>query len=331
MKSPIRIPHSKPCLAEEEVEAASAVLRSGMLAQGREVAAFEAECAAFTGHRHGVAVNSGTAALHLALIALGVDEGHRVAMPAYACAALPQAVSWQRARPLPCDVDENYNLDPALVPADADAVIVVHCMGAQADAPRHARMIEDLAQSLGGPSIGATVAIASFYATKLCTTGEGGMVLTDDGGMAELLRDLRDYDNRDDFRVRYAYKMTDLQAAIGRVQLRRLPGFIARRKELAQRYTEAFSALPLRLPEGRDHIYFRYAPATPQREALAKHLAERGVDAKRPVYRPIHLDFGGVCPRADAAHDQVLSLPCYPALTDEESEYVIESVQSFFD
>jgi len=209
------------------------VLRSGNLAQGREVAAFEDECAAVVGRKHGVAVNSGTAALHLALIGMGVSSGDTVAMPSYACAALAQAAAWEGASPLPCDIDADYNLDPALIPSHAKAVIVPHLFGAAATLPDHPQLIEDLAQSFGGSTgRGPALAVTSFYATKMMTTGEGGMIFTDDEALADLFRDWRDYDNRSDFRVRRACKMTDFQAAMGRVQLRRLPEFIARRTEL---------------------------------------------------------------------------------------------------
>lgn len=326
------IPHSKPFIGEEEQRAAARVLASGCLAEADEVAAFERECAAFCGRRYGVAASSGTAALHLALGALGLNGDDTVAVPSYACAALLTAVRLQGVRAVPCDVDASLNLDPEAVPDDCRAAIAAHLFGARARMPRCGAVVEDIAQRFDGSTGRATrVAVASFYATKLLTTGEGGMLLTDDPAIEAYARDRRSYDNRDDFLTRYPYKMTDLQAAIGRVQLRRLPYFLERRREIAHLYNDAFAELPLRLPDLSDHVCFRYVVATPDRTAFEAHLQRNGVDAKRPVYRPAHHYVGGgAFPNAERAHDEILSLPIYPALLDAEIEHVIESVRCFW-
>ena len=324
------ISHSKPCIGDEEIAAAGRVLASGRLAQGEEVAAFERECAAFCGRRHAVAVNSGTSALHLALGAIGVAPDDAVAVPAYACAALITAVSLQHARPVLCDVGEDYNLAPGSAPHECAAVIVPHLFGAPASLPASGAVIEDIAQSMGGDTgRTAPVAVTSFYATKLMTTGEGGMLLTDDEALAEYARDRRDYDNRDDFVERHPYKMTEFQAAIGRVQLHRLPAFIARRRAIAARYHEAFAGLPFRLPRLARHVFFRYVVATPERDRLQAHLERCGIEAKRPVYRPAHHYLGGAFPGAETAHRECLSLPIYPALLETEIVRVIDSVRHF--
>jgi perosamine synthetase len=326
------IPHSRPDLGPDELAAATRVLASGHLAQGREVAAFEEACAAMVGRAHGVAVSSGTAAIHLALVALGVGADDTVALPSYACAALLHPVLWLGAQPVLCDGGPGFNTPAEACPAGVRVCVVPHLFGAPAGLPPAARVVEDIAQSLGGETgRGGLVAIASFYATKMATTGEGGMLLTDDAGLADLVRDLRDYDNRDCFRVRYAYKLTDLQAAIGRVQLARLPGFIARRREIAAAYNAAFSGTPLLCPEAPGHVYFRYVVRTPQRAALERHLRAAGVEAKRPVYRPLHHDLGGAFPAAESAHAEALSLPIFPAMAPEDVRFVIDSVRNFFD
>ncbi len=326
------IPHSKPFLGEEEIKAVTRVLRSGHLAQGLETAAFEAECAALVGRRYGVAVSSGTSALQLALSVFGIAADESVAIPSYACASLAQAVCGHRATPVLCEIGEDYNIAPQAVPAGVRCAIVPHLFGAHAVLPEVEMLVEDIAQSIGGPTgTRGLVSVASFYATKLCTTGEGGMLLTDDEGLAESARDRRDYDNRDDFVERFACKMTDFQAAMGRVQLRRLPGFIARRREIAGAYATAFSGLPLGLPTGKDHVYFRYVIATPMRDGLEQHLRACGVEAKRPVYRPAHHYLGGAFVRAEQAHEQLISLPIYPGLLPAELQTVIESVRAFYD
>ncbi len=331
MDSP-SIPHSRPTIGPKERDAVDRVLQSGNLAQGREVAAFEDECAAVVGRKHGVAVNSGTAALHLALIGMGVSSGDTVAMPSYACAALAQAVAWQGATPLLCDIGPDHNIDPDRVPDSVLGVIVPHLFGATARLPKHPSVIEDLAQSIGGPAGNASIlAVASFYATKMMTTGEGGMLLTDDEGLADLARDLRDYDHRDDFQIRRAYKLTDFQAAMGRVQLTRLPAFVARRAEIAAQYHVGLAGLPLELPRLEDSVHFRYVIATPERDALETWLSGQGIGVCRPVYRPAHHALGGDFPRSERAHQENLSLPIYPSLTTAEALFVIKSIRAFYE
>jgi perosamine synthetase len=161
--------------------------------------------------------------------------------------------------------------------------------------------------------------------------GEGGMLFTDDDDIAAYARDHRDYDNRDDFKVRYPYKMTELQAAVGRVQLRRLAQFIERRREIAEEYFHAFEFLWLRLPAPDQEVCFRYVVATPRRPDFETFLLEQGIEAKRPVFHPAHHYLGGVFPKSEQAYDECLSLPLYPLLTQDEVQHVIESVQRFFE
>lgn len=330
-------------LGVEEEEAVVRVLRSGRLAQGPEVEAFEDECAAFVGRRYGVAVSSGTAALHLALHALGVEADDIVAIPAYACASLLTAVSLQRATAHIVDVNDDFNLDARQVPVDTGYVILPHLFGKRAETPGRGVVIEDVAQSIGGDAGRAgTVAIASFYATKLLTTGEGGMILTDDGSLADVARDRRDYDNRDTFVPRFSYKMSEMQAAMGRVQLRRLTYFLARRRHIAFRYVESLHDLPIGLPDAHDHVFFRFVITTDRQTEVIDWLVGEGVEAKRPVYRPAHhyvtesssglrARTNGGYPRADRAHAAAVSLPIHPGMRDEDADAVIEAVRRFFE
>jgi dTDP-4-amino-4,6-dideoxygalactose transaminase len=337
------IAHSAPVVGAEEEAAVLRVLRSGRLAQGPEVAAFEQECAAIAGRRYGVAVSSGTAAIHLALTSMNLPAGADVVIPAYACASLLTATALQGAVACICDVDEDFNLDPRVVPRDAKAAIVPHLLGKRATLPTHPVVIEDIAQSLGAPwGRDGVMAVASFYATKLITTGEGGMLLTDDEGLAEFARDRRDYDNRDDFVPRFSYKMTEMQAALGRAQLGRLPGFLAKRRVIAAEYLEAFRELPLGLPNPDEHVFFRFVITTNAQDALLGRLNEEGIEAKRPVYRPAHhytrggnlrgtAWCAGPCLEADRAHEAAVSLPIHPSMGRSEVDSVIEVVRRFFD
>lgn len=326
------IQHSAPYLGPEEQEAAARVLSSGRLAQGPEVQAFERECAEFLGRSRAVAVSSGTNALALTLRALDVAPDDPIAIPSYACAALLQGAWLSGGRPILCDCLEDGNLDVNDLPPEAVAAVVVHSFGATAELPQAGMVVEDIAQSFGGNCGRSTIAaITSFYATKLMTTGEGGMVFTDDQGLAEFVRDRRDYDNRDTLELRFNFKMTEIQAAIGRVQLKRLPWFLERRAEIAAQYNEGLRHLPLQLPRTHDHVYFRYVIGTEKRDALEKWLNDNGVEAKRPVYRPLHRYHGiGTLPGAERAHDRFLSLPVFPALGCGELKEVVRLVDTFF-
>jgi dTDP-4-amino-4,6-dideoxygalactose transaminase len=331
------IPHSAATIGPEETAAVARVLVSGHLSQGREVQAFETECASFLGRRYAVATSSGTSALHLALNALGIGPDDLVAIPSYACAALSTAVRLQGASPLLYDVTSDLNLDwqrvtSTLSSKRAKISIFPHLFGKCELLPHRSDVIEDIAQSIGGPCGRNTIAaVASFYATKLLTTGEGGMVLTDDRGLADHVRDRRDYDNRDDAHLRYAYKMTDMQAAMGRLQLKRLPEFLERRREIANHYHSSFSGLPMVLPNPDNHVFFRYVVLTPRRDQLQRFLSETGIEAKRPVHRPAHHFFGGDFPHSERAHREALSLPIYPKLLEAELGHVIESVRRYWD
>lgn len=350
------IPHSRPTLGEEEARAAADAVRSGQIAQGPRVAAFEEAVALYAGRAGGAAVSSGTAALQLALLAMEVRPGDAVVVPSYNCPALVHAVRHLGARPRLCDVDPvTGNPTPETVGAAAEgarAVVVTHLFGAPAEAADIAALgvpaVEDLAQALGaarpeGPAgRSGLLSICSFYATKPLAAGEGGMVLGDDGALLGRVRDARDYDERDDLAPRWNYKLTDLQAAVGLVQLSRYEGFIARRRAIAARYAEGFAGTPLGLPQepaGGRHIFHRYVVRLPEDRArqpgagaveeAARALEAKGITARRPVHLPLHRLLGETgFPGAEEAWARHLSLPIYPSLTEEEIERIMDAVRS---
>ena len=344
---PRLIPHSRPWITAADVRAVARVVRSGQLAQGTEVAALEADLGGFLGLPPGVAVSSGTAALHLALVGLDLGPGHEVILPSYVCVAPLHAVEYVGATPRLADVDpRSYNLDPADVrrrmTRRTRAIIVPHLFGLPADLDALLELgvplIEDCAQALGatyrGRPVGGfgVVSILSFYATKLLTTGEGGMILSRDRSLLRRLRDLRDYDERRRHALRYNYKLTDLQAALGRSQLGRFPAALARRAAIAARYRRAWASLPLRLPEPdglRTHAYHRFAAAVPGRATtVARLLYTHGVSARPPVFQPIHRTLGlAGFPGAEEAWRHALSLPLYPGLTAREQAQVVRAVR----
>jgi len=339
-RHPTPIPHSRPAVGAEEAEAAAAVVTSGMLAAGEETAAFERELAAAVGAAGAVAVSSGTAALHLALLVLGIGPGDEVIVPSWVCTAVLNAVRYVGAAPVVADVEpETGNIAASAAERARTrrtrAAIVPHVMGLPADLDALAALgvplIEDCAQALGAEYRGRPVggvgvlSIFSFYATKVIATGQGGMVASRDPDLVARARDLVEYDNRDDYRARYNYQLTDVQAAIGRRQLQRLPEFVLRRRALAERYRQAGPPDWHGRREG--HIYYRYLLRVRDVDAAAAWFGARGIGARRPVYRPLHQYLGGpACPAADAIHASVLSVPLYPALQTPEVERVVAAI-----
>jgi perosamine synthetase len=344
------IPHSRPWITAVDVRAVVRVLRSGALAQGAEVERLETEVGDFVGMTRGVAVNSGTAALHLALLGLGVGPGDEVILPSYVCVAPLHAVEYVGATPRLADIDpETYNVVTAdvrrLCTRRTRAIIVPHLFGLPADLDALLRLgipvIEDCAQAFGaryqGRPVGAFGAVSalSFYATKLFTTGEGGMVLSRDQRLLARVRDRRDYDERRRHTTRFNYKLTDMQAALGRSQLHRLPAMLARRAAVAARYRRAWAALPVGLPvadDHRTHVYHRFVMACPTAAVSAvRRLAGFGVTARLPVFQPIHRTLGlEGFPGAEHAYRHALSVPIYPALAAQEAEAVIRALQRTF-
>lgn len=343
------IPHSRPTLDEEDAQRVLDVVRSGQLVQGREVAAFEKELAETVGLFDAVAVSSGTAALHLALRALEIGPGDEVLIPSFVCTALLHAVRQTGASPVLADCDPaTYNLSPTdakrRITPRTRAVIVPHLFGQAADLEAIQTLglpvIEDCAQSLGSlyhqqPTGGfGVLAVFSFYATKVIATGEGGMVSSRDTALLERIRDLRDYDEKEEDTQRYNCKMTDMQAALGRSQLRKLPAFIARRQAIAAVYSRAFAPLGLAVPatgDNRTHIYYRYILRHDNASGLMAALEGLGIAARRPVFRPLHAYLGEKgYPEAEEVWRETLSLPLYPSLSEDETERIVSAMTSLF-
>ena len=338
------IPHSRPTIGPEEAKAVSEVIESGYIAEGDIVKKFETAFAKFMGVEFATSTNSGTSALHLTMLEMGVGQGAEVIIPSYVCSAVLNAVNYTGATPILADIDpDTFNLDAVDVQRRINnrtkAIIAPHLFGLAADMDTLLKfdvpIIEDCAQSTGGTyhehpvgTIGKA-AIFSFYATKVITTGEGGMVTTSSGDIAAGIRDLKNYDKRHDYKVRYNYKMTDIQAALGIVQLKQLESIIRRRKVIAERYHTAFNSLRLTLPPtDAGHIYFRYVLGL-EMDSLPwiQELARLGIACDRPIHFPLHqnLKLDGY-PATEKAWQQSLSIPIYPTLTDEEIGRVIESV-----
>jgi perosamine synthetase len=340
------IPHSKPSITDEDVERVARVVRSGQLAQGPEVAALERELAARLRVADAAAVASGSAALELALGALDVGAGHEVLIPTYVCDALYHAVRRVGATPVLVDADAAGSIAAkdalARRTRRTRAVIVPHAFGLVTDLEAFEALgvpvIEDCAQALGGEHddgrpAGAhgTLAVCSFAATKMVAAGEGGAVAGPSALVARV-REARDYDQRETLTPRTNAKLTDVAAALARGQLARLDAFVARRRALAARYRARLAIVPARLPldAGARHVYHRFVLGLERDPAaVAGALAAHGVTARRPVFRPAHQALGrpGFV-EAERLWAESLSIPCYPALTDDEADRVARAVDA---
>ncbi len=336
--------HSKPTLGNKEIEAVSEVIASGHIAQGQTVSLFEQSVAQEIGVKGAVACSSGTAALHLTLLAMDIGAGDEVIFPSYVCSALLNAVQYVKATPVLAEVDpRTHNIDPGDVKkrlsSATKAIVVPHLFGLPADLNELTSfgipVIEDCAQVVGarykGRKAGAFghAAILSFYATKVMTTGEGGMVVSNSQDLLDRIRDLRSYDQKEGHGVRYNYKLTDMQAAMGLCQLEQLPNFIRRRKKIARDYYTAFEKFPVALPlRGEGHIYYRYIIGLKENVKLKIDALEgKGIMCAMPVYMPIHryLKLNGY-PVTEKIWKGSLSIPIYPSLKEEEISRVTREV-----
>ncbi len=342
--NPIFIPHSRPTLGPEEIRAASAVIESGHIAEGIAVKEFENEFARRLGVGFAVATSSGTAALHLSLLAMGIGVGDEVIVPSFVCTALLNAVGYVGASPVIADINPlTYNIDSDDVKKRLTdrtrAIVVPHLFGLPADMESllalNVPIIEDCAQAVGGlfndTPLGTLgdVGIFSFYATKMMACGEGGMVVSNSEKLSARINDLKAYDEKDHYEIRFNYKMTDIQAAIGLVQLNRLDAFIRKRRHIAERYLRELSFPELKLPP-RDpaHIYYRFVVGLGvDSQATIRDLTNKGIGCNRPIHTPLHhcLDISGY-PITDHAWETSLSIPIYPSLSDKDVDRVIEGV-----
>lgn len=344
------IPHSKPHISEDDIKAVSRVLKSGHIAQGEKVKEFEATVAQYVGVKYAVAVASGTSAIHLALIAFGLKPNDEVIIPSYVCASLYMAILHAGAKPRIVDIDpETFNISVKSVKekltSNTKVIIVPHMFGNPADIEEIVAIgipvIEDCAQSLGAEyknkRVGSfgKVAICSFYATKLITTGEGGMALTSDSKIHEKILDRREYDKESVDEIRYNYKMTDFQAALGISQLKKLDLFINRRQEIAAIYHNEFSGYDITLPridKDKKPIFYRYVIQHKKINEIQKAAKYNGIICERPVRKPLHQNFPSIkCPNTDYVFKRALSIPLYPSLTEGEVEFLVKNMKIIFD
>jgi dTDP-4-amino-4,6-dideoxygalactose transaminase len=347
-------------LREPIDRATQEVYSSGWFVLGQQVQRFEAEFAAYCGATHGVGVGSGTEAIHLALLAGGVEPGDEVMTVSNTCVPTLSAISFAGAVPVFVDIDETtYTIDPARIEeritAKTKAIVPVHLYGQCADmdpileiAARHNLVVvEDCAQATGARYKGrmaGTMGHAgafSFYPSKnLGAFGDGGLVLTNDEKIADTVTKLRNYGQEK--RYYHAIKgfnsrLDELQAAILSAKLPYLDGWNERRRQIANRYHQAFTSLgivcPMEAPD-RVHVYHLYVIRVPQREQFQAFLAEKGVGTIIHYPVPVHRQASyseyreqeAYLPVTEKQMNDIISLPLYPELTDSEVDYIINTV-----
>jgi len=367
------IPYGRQCIGEDDVKAVVEVLISDWITTGPAVDEFENAITAFTGAEYGVAVSSGTAALHSVMYAIGINPDDEVIIPAMTFAATASAVVFQGGRPVFCDVDDGTLLiDPnqveAKITTKTKAIVAVDYAGqtCQYDVLREIAdknnlvLVADACHSIGGEYKGqkvgtlADITAFSFHPVKHITTGEGGMIVTNNPKYYQRMRMFRNHGITLDQRQRsekgqwfyevedlgYNYRITDIQCALGTSQLKKLHGWIKRRQEIALRYDESFKDMSeiksLDVMPCSSHAYHLYVVRIldADRNEVFSFLRDASIGVN-VHYIPVHLHpfyrrrFGtkeGLCPVAEAAYIQILSLPIFPMMTDGDVDTVIQAV-----
>lgn len=350
------IPISRPLLGKEEQEAVLAVLESGQLAQGPRVAEFEQRFAAFCGVKHAIATSSGTTALLAALLSHGVGPGDEVLTTPFTFIASANSVLFTGARPVFVDVDqESYNIDPRLIEEKiterTKALLPVHLYGYPCDmeaimsiAAEHGlAVIEDACQAHGAAIHGRKVGsygsgCFSFYPSKNMTTAEGGMITTDDDEIAERARLIRNHGQSQLYlhqTMGYNFRMTELQAALGLVQLQKLPEWNKKRIDNASYLSQRLSTvITPQVREGYTHVFHQYTVRVgSHRDKALEKLNGAGIGARVYYPLPVHqqpfyrqLGYNESLPVAERMVQEVLSLPVHPALTQDELDKIVNEV-----
>jgi len=351
----MNIPLSAPDIGEADIESVVNVLRTPRLSIGPKMEEFEASVAAYIGVPHAVALSSGTAGLHLGLIALGIGEGDEVILPSFTFIAVAHAVLYLRARPVFADIDPvTLNLTAEtvarVITPRTRAIIVVHTFGCPADlspilelAARHRiPVVEDACEALGAEYRGAKAGgighfgVFGFYPNKPITTGEGGMVVTRDRQLAETIRALRNQGRRpadgwlDHALLGYNYRLSEINCALGLSQMTRIGAVLARRENRAAFYSEHLRHIPdLTLPSFQAHesrvCWFVFVVRVNHPDAILAHMAGRGIACGR-YFAPLHLQplytaYLGPASRlavTEMVARQTLALPFFNRLADDE-------------
>ncbi|MEW6103497.1 MAG: DegT/DnrJ/EryC1/StrS family aminotransferase [bacterium] len=351
-------------IKEEAMLAIEEVFSKMNLFLGPNVSALEEEFAAYCGTKYAIGVGSGTDALHLALLAGDIKEGDEVITSPHTFFATTEAIAYLGARPVFVDIDPFiYTIDPSLIEerisSKTKAIIPIHMYGQAAEmnpiseiaAKYGLKVIEDACQAHGGEYYGrkcgsiGDIGCFSFYFTKnLGGYGEGGMVTTNSPEMAEKVRLYRNHGHKSKYEhsiIGYNYRLDEIQAAILRIKLKHLDDYNKRRQEIAKRYTHLLQDTPLKLPKevsNRRHVWHLYVVRTRERDEFQEYLSNKGIATGIHYKIPIHLQeackhYGykeGDFPEAEKISKEILSLPIYPELSDDDIEYIAMAIGEFF-
>ena len=358
----IKVPIAKPIIGEEEIENVVEVLKSGMIAQGPKVMEFEEKFANWIGAKYGIATNSGTSALHVALLACGIGEGDEVITTPFTFIASGNAIVYTGATPVFADIDlDTYTIDPDkiedLITDKTKAILPVQLYGQAADmdkireiAEKHdLKIIEDAAQAHGaeynGEKVGTLgdMACFSFYPTKNMTTSEGGMITTDDEELAKKAQMFRAHGASERYHhdeIGYNFRMTDIAAAIGLAQLNVIDEFnnkrISNANYLNEQLKDVEGIVTPKSPDNYKHVYHQYTIRVEKgnRDDWVEFLTNKGIGTgihypiplyNQPIYKKLGIE--GDCPLAEKAADNVISLPVHPSLTKEDLDLVVDAVK----
>ncbi|MCI7291570.1 MAG: DegT/DnrJ/EryC1/StrS family aminotransferase [Methanobrevibacter woesei] len=358
----IKVPIAKPIIGEEEIENVVEVLKSGMIAQGPKVMEFEEKFANWIGAKYGIATNSGTSALHVALLACGIGEGDEVITTPFTFIASGNAIVYTGATPVFADIDlDTYTIDPDkiedLITDKTKAILPVQLYGQAADmdkireiAEKHdLKIIEDAAQAHGaeynGEKVGTLgdMACFSFYPTKNMTTSEGGMITTDDEELAKKAQMFRAHGASERYHhdeIGYNFRMTDIAAAIGLAQLKVIDEFndkrISNADYLNEQLKDIEGIVTPKSPDNYKHVYHQYTIRVEKgnRDDWVEFLTNKGIGTgihypiplyNQPIYKKLGIE--GDCPLAEKAADNVISLPVHPSLTKEDLNLVVDAVK----
>jgi len=345
--------HNKPAIDNRESEAILRVLKSGWLAQGKEADKLEDEFCEYLGFKpgHAALVSSGSAALLVVLVSLGVKRGDEVIVPTYVCSALLNAIDLIGAKPVLTDVDPNdfnisYSDTLKKINSKTKAIIVPHIFGMPADVDKFTGLgvpvIEDCAQAIGSKinrkmvgTFGAA-SIFSFYASKVITTGYGGMVFSKDRKVIDNAKDYREFDCRKQYKSRFNFKISDINAAIGRIQLKKITAFLAKRKKISREYRKILPSELCWPPivENREPNFYRFLVKTRLAPGLGDYFKGKGIKTIVPIqsgellHRYLGMERRNF-PVSEAIAKTTLSLPVYPELTDIELDKIKRALKSF--
>lgn len=352
------IPISKSALDDAEMKAIKNVSDSGMLAQGKFVESFEESFADYIGTKFAIATNSGTSALHTALASLGLKEGDEIITTTFSFIATASCILMQNAKPVFVDINQKtYNIEPHQIEQKiterTKAIIPVHLYGQPCDIDKiieiakdhNIFVIEDAAQAHGAEYKGKKVGgfgdagIFSFYPTKNMTTGEGGMVITNSKEIAEKARMIRNHGQKQRYvheTLGFNYRMTNIAAAIGIAQLKKLDGLNERRMRNAEYYNNKLEAVEMPfVAEGVKHVFHQYTVRVKNRERFFKYLEKNevgyGIYYPIPIHKqPLFKEYNNIkLERAEKASEEVVSIPVHPALRDEELKYIVEVINIY--